>query len=284
MSFPGHAGQEEIYDDIFIKSLCRKLWPVASAKRETIVVAANRCGTQGKYTYAGSSAVLGLGNGLVKIYNVLGRGQRSLLIVDTLEIPTYTWDKNEVFQIPGFRDTVINKTDAGLLDVPQSPAGNAPEATLGQDDQSCDSDKIWSPMAPSPTATDQIIHDQQIVQSRLNSNIEAIRTLQTTVDNDYAAQQESLREIRNIAFEKLSLTPIIQSGIEAKVSGGVLSQLVEIERHVNNILCLVEDLEKRNVSLHQHYMESFGQVIGFLCSVELVDIENVVEETGDGNE
>jgi protein N-terminal amidase len=84
MNFLDRAGNS------FVKFLCKKLWPVASAKGETIVVVANRCGTQGKYTYAGSSAVLGLGNGLVKVYNVLSRDQRSLLIVDTLENPTYT--------------------------------------------------------------------------------------------------------------------------------------------------------------------------------------------------
>lgn len=279
MNFLGHAGQEEIYDDIFIKFLCRKLWPVASEKRETIVVAANRCGTQGKYTYAGSSAVIGLGNGLVKIYNVLGRGQRSLLIVDTLEIPTYTWGKNEVFPTPGSRDTVINKTDARLLDVSQSPARNAPEATLGKGDpESYDSDEIWTPMPPSP------IRDQQIVQSRLNSNIEAIKTLQTTVHNDHVQRQESLKEIRKLVVEELLLIPIIQSGFEAKVSDSILSQVMGIERSLNRILWLVEDLEKRDVSLNQHHAKKLDQVTGFLCSVELVDIENVVEETGDGNE
>lgn len=240
MNFPGRVGQKEIYDDFFIKSLCRKLWPVASAERETIVVAANRCGTHGKHTYAGSSAVLGLGNGFVKIYSVLGRGQRSLLIVDTSVIPTYTWDENKVFQ----------------------------------------------KVVPNPSITHQVICDQQTVQSRLNSNIEAIRTLQDIVREAHAAQQDSLKEIRQLAYMEVSLKPIIKNGMAAGVSDSILSDLVafqvQIERHLREARVLTEKFENMNKSVNEHYENSLGQLIKFLGSVELVGIENVAEETGNG--
>lgn len=54
---------------------------------EIIVVLANRSGTEGDATYAGTSAVLGIQSGEVKLYGVLGRGERELLVVDTSKRP-----------------------------------------------------------------------------------------------------------------------------------------------------------------------------------------------------
>lgn len=50
---------------------------------EIIIVLANRCGTEGEVVYAGTSAVLGIQGGEVKVYGILGRGEKELLIVDT---------------------------------------------------------------------------------------------------------------------------------------------------------------------------------------------------------
>lgn len=54
---------------------------------EIIVVFANRCGVEGDAVYAGTSAVLGIHNGEVNVYGILGRGETELLIVDTGERP-----------------------------------------------------------------------------------------------------------------------------------------------------------------------------------------------------
>jgi len=50
---------------------------------EIIVVFANRTGSEDEVLYAGTSAVLGIDAGEVKVYGILGRGERELLIVDT---------------------------------------------------------------------------------------------------------------------------------------------------------------------------------------------------------
>ncbi|KAG4440622.1 hypothetical protein IFR05_003903, partial [Cadophora sp. M221] len=50
---------------------------------EIIVVFANRTGLEGDATYAGTSAVLGIRGGEVRVYGVLGRGERELLVIDT---------------------------------------------------------------------------------------------------------------------------------------------------------------------------------------------------------
>jgi protein N-terminal amidase len=59
----------------------------AETEDEIIVVLANRCGTEDEAVYAGSSAVLGIHAGEVKVYGILGRGEKELLVVDTSKRP-----------------------------------------------------------------------------------------------------------------------------------------------------------------------------------------------------
>ncbi|KAG4433118.1 hypothetical protein IFR05_011413 [Cadophora sp. M221] len=54
---------------------------------EIIAVFANRTGIEGNATYAGTSAVLGIQAGEVRVYGILGRGERELLVVDTAASP-----------------------------------------------------------------------------------------------------------------------------------------------------------------------------------------------------
>ena len=51
------------------------------------MVLANRCGTEDEVVYAGTSAVLGIQDGEVKVYGILGRGEKELLVVDTTQPP-----------------------------------------------------------------------------------------------------------------------------------------------------------------------------------------------------
>jgi hypothetical protein len=66
-----------------------RLEPVIRAedRGEIIVVLANRCGVEDEAVYTGTSCVLGIENGEVKLYGVLGRGEKRLLVVDTSETP-----------------------------------------------------------------------------------------------------------------------------------------------------------------------------------------------------
>ena len=57
------------------------------SNQEVIVVFANRTGTEDEATYAGTSAVVGIKNGEVLIYGILGRGEKELLVVDTEDKP-----------------------------------------------------------------------------------------------------------------------------------------------------------------------------------------------------
>ncbi|KAI5924155.1 carbon-nitrogen hydrolase [Camillea tinctor] len=55
----------------------------AETDEEIIVIFANRTGIEDDAVYAGTSAVIGIKNGEVTVYGLLGRGEKELLVVDT---------------------------------------------------------------------------------------------------------------------------------------------------------------------------------------------------------
>jgi protein N-terminal amidase len=55
------------------------------SSQETIFVACNRTGIEGTATYAGTSVVIGITRGNVRVYGCLGRGTEDLLVCD---VPT----------------------------------------------------------------------------------------------------------------------------------------------------------------------------------------------------
>ncbi|KAF9771442.1 hypothetical protein IL306_010908 [Fusarium sp. DS 682] len=57
------------------------------SREEIIVVFCNRCGNEEEVLYAGTSAVIGILDGEVRVYGLLGRGERDLLVVDTNDKP-----------------------------------------------------------------------------------------------------------------------------------------------------------------------------------------------------
>ncbi|KAI9649984.1 hypothetical protein NHQ30_002573 [Ciborinia camelliae] len=66
-----------------------RLEPVIRAEQvgEIIVVFANRTGIEEEAVYTGTSAVLGICAGEVKVYGILGRGEKALLVADTHSKP-----------------------------------------------------------------------------------------------------------------------------------------------------------------------------------------------------
>jgi len=56
-------------------------------KDEIIVIFANRTGTEDDAVYAGTTCVLGIKDGEVRVYGLLSRGENELLVVDTSQPP-----------------------------------------------------------------------------------------------------------------------------------------------------------------------------------------------------
>jgi hypothetical protein len=67
----------------------QRLEPVirAEGEHEIIVVFCNRTGFEDDAVYAGTSTVLGISDGEVNVYGILGRGVKELLVVDTDDAP-----------------------------------------------------------------------------------------------------------------------------------------------------------------------------------------------------
>lgn len=55
----------------------------AETEEEIIVVLCNRCGIEDETVYAGTSTVIGIKQGEVSVYGLLGRCEKKLLVVDT---------------------------------------------------------------------------------------------------------------------------------------------------------------------------------------------------------
>lgn len=99
----------------------------AETEEEIIVVFCNRSGTEGDATYAGTSAVLGILQGEVRVYGLLGRGQKELLVVDTSDPP---------FGKLIYRPDEEQETEASTHEVQQPSSGETGLAIPGQN---CDS-------------------------------------------------------------------------------------------------------------------------------------------------
>ncbi|KAI1198487.1 hypothetical protein F5X97DRAFT_299299 [Nemania serpens] len=59
----------------------------SESEEEIIVIFCNRSGIEGDVVYAGTSAVIGVKDGEVNVYGILGRGEKDLLVVDTEKSP-----------------------------------------------------------------------------------------------------------------------------------------------------------------------------------------------------
>lgn len=120
---------------------------------EIIVVFCNRTGMEDDAVYAGTSAVVGIHQGEVKVYGLLGRGVKELLVVDTDD--------------PPFANLIIRKKKAYLSPIQYElkPSGQASDDDLLLKPSPVDSlertptryrllddsPSIPAPTAPSPT-------------------------------------------------------------------------------------------------------------------------------------
>lgn len=123
----------------------------AETEDEIIVVLANRCGSEDEAVYAGSSAVLGIQGGEVKVYGILGRGEKELLMVDTSKHP-----QAKLISQPKYPHIVHADRTSGLSD-------DRTNSTISSSSAQSDSSKLsivtggthgTSPSSPVPGNSD----------------------------------------------------------------------------------------------------------------------------------
>ncbi|KAK0728213.1 carbon-nitrogen hydrolase [Lasiosphaeria miniovina] len=102
---------------------------------EIIVVFCNRCGIEDEVVYAGTSAVLGVKNGEVSVYGLLGRGVKELLVVNT-ELPPFAKlvNRTETPMRAGFEPSPKSPRRSGKepSNAPPSRSPALPPASRGQ--------------------------------------------------------------------------------------------------------------------------------------------------------
>ncbi len=93
------AAHAEEPDPFTLSYWVDRLKPLVEADKEVITVFGNRCGTEpGKnplgieegVRYAGSSWIGKVGNGVVKIWEIMGRAKEGVIVVDTDNEPKWT--------------------------------------------------------------------------------------------------------------------------------------------------------------------------------------------------
>lgn len=94
VSMENVEGKEELGGDPDVKTLAywvERFKAVVDGDREVLVVLGNRSGAESDVLYAGSSLVAKMGRGMVSMWDILGRGEERLLVVDTDERPKFNW-------------------------------------------------------------------------------------------------------------------------------------------------------------------------------------------------
>ncbi|KAL7936751.1 carbon-nitrogen hydrolase [Trichoderma chlorosporum] len=118
----------------------------ADSNQEVIVVFANRCGTEGEATYAGTSTVVGIQSGEIWVYGIMGRGETGLLVVDTESEP-YAKLSYQPLQLK------VRAEDAASPELEESPGDNS--YPPGESEDQAHEEHENSSKAPMADSTDQ---------------------------------------------------------------------------------------------------------------------------------
>ncbi|KAH8664184.1 hypothetical protein BX600DRAFT_512245 [Xylariales sp. PMI_506] len=107
-----------------------RLEPIIRAdnEEEIVFVFCNRTGIEDDAVYAGTSAVLGIKDGEVSVYGLLGRGEKELLVVDTDNPPS----AKLVYRPDGDSAVSSQVEEKGEIPAPPSPPSAGPSTASGQ--------------------------------------------------------------------------------------------------------------------------------------------------------
>ncbi len=113
----------------------QRLEPVIKADRndEVIVIFCNRSGVEDGAVYSGTSAVLGIKDGEVMVYGLLGRGVKELLVVDTNNPPFAKLVDRHALSSMGAQawGKAKAQTDVSLEEATRSPDACGPRQKTG---------------------------------------------------------------------------------------------------------------------------------------------------------
>ncbi|KAI2780343.1 carbon-nitrogen hydrolase [Daldinia loculata] len=190
----------------------------AESEEEIIVVFANRCGIEDDAVYAGTSAVIGIKDGEVNIYGILGRGEKELLVVDT-DAPPYA----KLVYRPEDSVSAVTSTDdeskGGSSHTSTKPSGKKSSERSGNPQSSGPSSSTDASITQTPKSTDsrqdtrKTVHPISPLSETALASYESISG-SAAKDYDYvplgqgsrAGSDRSIKSIQGSVFSKNSGT------------------------------------------------------------------------------
>ncbi|KAG5985701.1 hypothetical protein E4U43_005937 [Claviceps pusilla] len=130
----------------------------ADSNEEFIVIFANRCGSENEATYSGTSAVVGIASGEVRVYGILGRGQSDLLVVDTCQPPFA-----KLVYLPEGGEDVPTEEAVGAgddRDVMNGASSHDDARTRDEEQESQDASPRKHEVQPTTTDASALRHDE----------------------------------------------------------------------------------------------------------------------------
>ncbi|EGS17336.1 putative N-terminal asparagine protein [Thermochaetoides thermophila DSM 1495] len=184
----------------------QRLTPVLHDKSgdETIVVFSNRCGIEDDATYAGTSTVLGIKNGEVVIYGILGRNVEELLVVDTRDLPMGELVTRSTTSVED-EDSEAEETNHRPGAEPRRPSANSEGSGRGVD----------SPTLPPSNSRSSAGGHTHATAQQANMNINGQRNLETPSPRSNALSARpklSARKHELMVFPSTGLTAALVKG------------------------------------------------------------------------
>jgi protein N-terminal amidase len=176
----------------------------AETEDEIIVVIANRTGTEEEAVYAGTSVVLGMQAGEVKVYGILGRGEKELLVVDTSVPPTAKLVSERKPDNPTVqKSSVDSKHEAKAVDPPRLSASSDKSDVSQSSSVSLETDTT-ALTSPNPDDTYDPLHGQPTPISPVAP--ESHNTFFPSKDND--ASLDKLHEALKSSIDRPEINPV----------------------------------------------------------------------------
>lgn len=192
------------------------------------MVFANRCGREDEAVYAGTSAVLGIDGGEVKVYGVLGRGENELLVVDTSEEPQakLVTEPSSTLANYGTRNRDASSFATPTPEEPECPANIDAILSASKPISPVEPRFPHAYYAPEPPKTDDILQklnssphpDDVIPKTDFPAPTNVSQSKRSSVQSSIASSVQS------------SMPPSIQSSMASSDHSSIMSSLPIINR------------------------------------------------------
>ena len=199
----------------------------AETDGEIIVVFANRTGIEEEAVYAGTSAVLGIQAGEVKVYGILGRGEKELLVVDTNKRPQAKLVSEPNSAVSGARQAAgCDKSERGMYAAATTVPSSEPNKLPGTMEEAVTPLSPVDPVSPHAYfASRKREAAGKSSQKNLRSSIGQIELTETpnsaTLERPQSPKSRNVSRTRQPEQQKLPLHNLANDEQVSQIAVGV---------------------------------------------------------------